>query len=70
MEDILLTEKEQERMPEPLQQIRDGWIDAIRNLETEQPHEDGGASTNALLNLLAGRMIFDYVEREMFLKDK
>lgn len=67
-EELLLTPEEVKALPEPLQNIRNCWIDAIQDLETQHPNADDGKSTNQLLDMLSACIIFDTTVRGMFLK--
>ena len=66
--DFILSDEEQERIPEPLRMQRDAQIDAIRNLQTRTPMLDGGESVDNLCGMIMHRVIMDAVTRNIILK--
>lgn len=66
--DYILSEEERERLPDPLRHQRDAHIDAIRELQTKHPLEDGGESVQQFSGMVINRVIMDAVTRNLLWK--
>ena len=66
--DYILSDEEQDRLPEPLRAQRDAHIDAIRNLQTRNPMLDNFESVDELCSMIMNRIMMDAVTRNILLK--
>ena len=63
--DYVLTEEEIKKLPKPLREQREAYIDHIRNTETKHPSTDNSESVTELSNMVVARTILDEVTRRI-----